>query len=102
MFTRTEINGGRIRIRVAEEDGKAIIDVTDSGPGIPADARERIFDRFYRATTSATGTGLGLSLARGAVEANGGRLTLEASGPSGSTFRITLPRAKALPRRAVG
>jgi heavy metal sensor kinase len=95
-------NGGRIRIRVAEEDGKAIVEVTDSGPGIPADARERIFDRFFRATTSATGAGLGLSLARGAVEASGGRLTLEASGPSGSTFRITLPRAKALPRRAVG
>ena len=93
-------SGGRIRIRVAEEDGRALIDVSDSGPGIPPEARDRIFDRFYRATTSATGAGLGLSLARGAVEANGGRLTIEASGPSGSTFRISLPRARALPKRA--
>jgi heavy metal sensor kinase len=92
--------GGRVRIRVAEEDGQALIDVTDSGPGIAADAREKIFDRFFRGTTSATGTGLGLSIARGAVEANGGRLTLEASGPSGSTFRITLPRAVVVHQRA--
>jgi signal transduction histidine kinase len=38
------------------------------------------------------GAGLGLSIAKGAVEANGGRLTLEESGPTGSTFRITIPR----------
>ncbi|MGE0444296.1 MAG: sensor histidine kinase [Vicinamibacterales bacterium] len=93
--------GGRIRIRLAEERGQAIVDVSDTGPGIPVDARERIFDRFFRATTGATGTGLGLSLARGAVEATGGRLTLESSGPSGSTFRITLPRATLARRVAV-
>jgi heavy metal sensor kinase len=92
---------GRIRIRLAEESGQATIDVSDTGPGIPADARDRIFDRFYRATTNATGTGLGLSLARGAVEANGGRLTLETTGPTGSTFRITLPRATTARRVAV-
>lgn len=93
--------GGRIRIRLAEEGGQAIVEVSDTGPGVPVDARERIFDRFFRATTNATGTGLGLSLARGAVEATGGRLTLESSGPSGSTFRITLPRAAAARRVAV-
>ena len=93
--------GGRILIRLAEEGGHAIIDVSDTGPGIPSDARDRIFDRFYRATTNATGTGLGLSLARGAVEANGGRLTLEATGATGSTFRITLPRAITARRVAV-
>ncbi len=87
--------GGRIRIRVAEEGERAVAEVIDSGSGIPADARDRIFDRFFRATTSATGTGLGLSIARGAVEASGGRLTLESSGPSGSTFRIALPRVPA-------
>jgi signal transduction histidine kinase len=94
-------SGGRIRIRLAEEPGQATIDVSDTGPGIPSDARDRIFDRFYRATTNATGTGLGLSLARGAVEANGGRLTLESTGPTGSTFRITLPRATTARRVAV-
>jgi heavy metal sensor kinase len=89
--------GGSIRIEAAETGGHAVIDVTDSGPGITGEARERIFDRFYRATTSATGTGLGLSLARGAVEANGGRLTLESSDAAGSRFRITLPLARSGP-----
>ena len=89
--------GGRIRIAVAEAGTSAIVDVSDDGPGITGEARERIFDRFYRATTGATGTGLGLSIARGAVEANGGRLTLESSDDRGSRFRITLPRAAPTP-----
>ena len=84
---------GRVRIRVGEERGRVVADVSDSGPGIPMAARERIFDRFYRASSAAAGTGLGLSVARGAVEANGGELTLVSTGPSGSTFRIALPPA---------
>jgi signal transduction histidine kinase len=64
--------------------------------------RGRIFDRFYRVSgTGVAGTGLGLSIARGAVEASGGRLTLEEqTGPAGSTFRITLPAARQEHRRA--
>ena len=87
--------GGRTRIRVAEARGEATIDVIDTGPGIPPADQPHIFDRFYRAahTTGARGTGLGLSIAKGAVEANAGRLTLESSDASGSTFRIHLPRA---------
>ena len=71
------------------------LDVVDSGKGIAAVARERIFDRFFRATQDGgtTGAGLGLSIARGAVEANGGLLTLVSSGEEGSVFRVTLPRA---------
>jgi heavy metal sensor kinase len=94
--------GGRIRIRVAEEADEATLDVIDSGGGIDAAARDRIFDRFYRAATGTTGAGLGLSIAKGAVEANGGRLTLAASGADGSTFRIALPRASRTLRRAAG
>ena len=61
--------------------------------GRPDHAREHIFDRFYRIDGSeVVGTGLGLSLARGGVEAIGGRLTLEQTGPEGSTFRIAIPR----------
>ena len=94
--------GGHIRIRVWEAADHAMIDVIDSGAGIDPSARERIFDRFYRAADSGTtGAGLGLSIAKGAVEAAGGRLTLVASGPTGSTFRITLPRAMKTLRRAV-
>jgi len=97
--------GGRIRICVAEGADAATLDVIDSGGGIDAAARARIFDRFYRvAHTSdgAPGAGLGLAIAKGAVDATGGRLTLAASGPDGSTFRIALPRAARTLRRAAG
>jgi len=84
---------GQIRLSLSETPSMAVMDVTDTGPGVPADARDRIFDRFYRSDGSkASGAGLGLSLARGAIEAIGGRLTLERSGSGGSTFRITLPK----------
>jgi heavy metal sensor kinase len=94
--------GGRIRIRVAELSGEAVVDVIDSGSGIEPSSRDRIFDRFYRAADSNTpGAGLGLSIAKGAVEATGGRLSLAASDIGGSTFRIALPRAARARRRAV-
>ena len=89
--------GGRIMIRVAETPRDVVLDVIDTGPGIDGDARTRIFDRFYRDATvtgATAGTGLGLSIAKGAVEANAGRLTLESSAVSGSTFRMTLPSAR--------
>jgi signal transduction histidine kinase len=72
-----------------------MIDVVDRGPGIPAGARDHIFDRFYRASGAADviGTGLGLSISKSAVETTGGSLTLARSDQDGSTFRITLPRA---------
>jgi heavy metal sensor kinase len=96
--------GGRISIRVRQTVKDAVIDVVDSGSGIPEDARARIFDRFYRVEDGGPthGAGLGLSIAKGAVEANGGRLTLESSGPFGSTFRITMPRAFSERQRAAG
>ena len=84
-----------IIIRVRDTAEHAIVDVIDRGPGVPAAARDRIFDRFFRANTSpadVAGTGLGLSIAKSAVETVGGTLTLEQSDQSGSTFRITLPR----------
>ena len=91
--------GGRIAVRVSTSgDGMAVLDVSDTGPGIPVDLRPRVFDRFYRADQSRSrenggGTGLGLSIARWAVEVNGGQLTLESSDGPGATFRITLPVA---------
>jgi heavy metal sensor kinase len=88
---------GRIAVRVSTAaEGMAVLDVSDTGPGIPPDLRPRVFDRFYRADRSRSrenggGTGLGLSIARWAVEVNGGQLTLENSEGAGATFRITLP-----------
>jgi signal transduction histidine kinase len=84
---------GRVRLRLSETASLAVVDVIDSGPGVPPHARSHIFDRFYRIDgTEVVGTGLGLSLARGGVEGIGGRLTLEDTGPEGSTFRIAIPK----------
>ena len=92
---------GRVRIRIAETPQEAVVEVIDSGPGIASDARERIFDRFYRENDSnGSGSGLGLSLAKGAVEALGGHLTLANTGATGSAFRISLPRRMSVGRPA--
>jgi len=75
--------------------GDAVIAVQDTGPGIAAVHRERIFERFYRVDDARSrdtgGIGLGLSIARWAVEANGGRIDLESEEGRGTLFRIVLP-----------
>ena len=88
--------GGEIRIRVADLRESAQIEVSDTGPGIPPELQARIFDRFYRGSREpgATGAGLGLAIAKQAVEANGGHLMVVSAGTAGSTFRITLPYAR--------
>ena len=87
---------GQIDIRVAQTPAGTTIDVSDTGSGIPAELRSRIFDRFYRVDKARSrengGTGLGLAIAKWAVEVNGGQLTLESKDEAGSTFRITLPQ----------
>jgi heavy metal sensor kinase len=82
-------DGSDIHIEVTSEADHAILEVTDAGTGIPPERRAGIFDRFVRGGDG-TGWGLGLSIARWAVEANGGQLTYEPRS-GGSTFRITLP-----------
>jgi hypothetical protein len=75
-----------------------VFEVSDTGPGIAAEMQTRVFDRFYRdgvpLAGEGAGSGLGLSIAKWAVEANGGELRLMPA-PVGSTFRVTLPRATA-------
>ena len=86
--------GSTITLRVDAADSQATLSVADQGPGIAAEHRERIFDRFYRIDEGRAremgGTGLGLAIAKWAVEANGGRLVLAGDGP-GSVFTIVLP-----------
>lgn len=88
---------GRIAMDVRTEaaDGRVAITIADSGPGIPADDCARVFDRFYRVdsarTRDAGGAGLGLSIAKWAVEANGGRIRLDSVPGTGCTFRLELP-----------
>ena len=87
-------------IRVAAKSavgGEAVIEVEDSGPGIPAADHQRVFERFYRVDPARSrdtgGTGLGLAIARWAVEASGGRIELESVAGRGTLFRVVLPRS---------
>jgi two-component system sensor histidine kinase KdpD len=71
---------------------KLVISITDYGPGIPEAEREHIFEKFYRLPGSASGgTGLGLSVSRGIVEAHGGKMTVENIPGAGACFSILLP-----------
>jgi two-component system, OmpR family, sensor kinase len=71
----------------------AIIEVVDSGPGMPAEQAKRVFERFYRAdpARSRGGTGLGLAIVAGLVEAHGGTVEVDTAPGEGATFRVTLP-----------
>jgi signal transduction histidine kinase len=71
------------------EPGSVLIQVSDSGPGLPQANPERIFDAFY--TTKASGLGMGLSICRSIVEAHGGRLWATPNQPHGTVFSMTLP-----------
>jgi signal transduction histidine kinase len=86
---------GRIRVVAAVRLPDAVLEIHDSGPGIPAEHQARIFDRFYRVdkgrSRDAGGVGLGLSIARWAVEVHGGRIDVESPAAGGSIFRIVLP-----------
>jgi heavy metal sensor kinase len=89
--------GSEVELRVQSSDRDARIDIIDHGPGIPAEHRAKIFDRFYRVDKARSrrlgGSGLGLSIAQWVIQAHGGRLELASTGPGGSTFRVTLPRS---------
>jgi two-component system sensor histidine kinase KdpD len=78
-----------IRVAASAKNGELALSVTDKGPGIPADALARIFDKFFRAPGAATGgTGLGLSIVKGFVEAQHGHV--EAGNPPGGGAAITM------------
>lgn len=86
--------GGRIGLTATVGDGRVVLSVADSGPGVPADLRLRIFDRFAQVPGVAgrrRGTGLGLAFAKLAVEAHGGRIWVEDNPGGGSAFRLEFP-----------
>jgi two-component system sensor histidine kinase KdpD len=87
--------GGRIRIEATPEDGAVLLAVSDTGPGIPPEQRERIFDRFVQGADGgeAGAAGLGLAIVRDIVQAHGGRVHLESEIGKGSRFTLELPRS---------
>ena len=81
--------------RRSRESGRAVVRVTDEGPGVPSDQRERIFDKFHRGSRKGShGFGLGLAISREIVEAHGGRIFVERSTPEGSVFGVELSAAR--------
>lgn len=81
-----------IRLSLKTENGRAVFRISNRGEAIPDADREKIFERFYRATRATEGSGLGLSLAREIARAHGGDLLLESSAPDGTVFRLMLPQ----------
>jgi signal transduction histidine kinase len=82
-------DGGRIELGLAASNGIVRVDVVDSGPGVPPEERDRIFDAFI--SNDVNGTGLGLPIARELALALGGRIDLEPAPGGGSRFRLVLP-----------
>ncbi|MGE4092308.1 MAG: sensor histidine kinase [Candidatus Binatia bacterium] len=85
--------GGHVEIRLCQQEQEASLAVKDTGPGIPAEEQERIFDRFYRSDLARTrsGAGLGLAIARSIVLLHDGRISVESTLGTGSIFHVVLP-----------
>jgi signal transduction histidine kinase len=82
---------GRIVVRVARVDDRATVEITDSGPGIPADTLERVFDPFF--TTKQRGSGLGLTVCAGIAAAHRARLRAANAIDGGARFTVDFPLA---------
>jgi signal transduction histidine kinase len=88
--------GGIVRLCAGRSGSAYHMDVSDTGIGVPPSDRDRIFDRFFRgdgarASSNASGAGIGLAISRWVARSHGGDIVLLESSPSGSTFRVMLP-----------
>jgi signal transduction histidine kinase len=87
---------GVVRLGLSRRDGEYLLSVSDTGPGIPAEARDHVFERFYRADKARSraedgGAGLGLAIARWIAQAHDGDLQIADSDGTGATFIVRLP-----------
>ena len=91
--------GGKASIHVSERDGRAVVTVSDTGIGIPAEDQSRVFERFYRVDKSHSkeigGTGLGLSIVKHGVALHGGEVELDSAPGRGTTVRLLFPKSAA-------
>ncbi|WP_238569883.1 sensor histidine kinase [Thermus thermophilus] len=96
--------GGRVRVRLLVGRDRYGIAVADTGPGIPKEEQDKVFEPFYRASTrgEVEGTGLGLALVKRVLEAHGGEVCLRSRLGRGSTFLLLLPRPRPGQRAPVG
>lgn len=89
--------GATVRIAVEAAGNEALLRISDAGPGIAPEDLSHVFERFYRADQARgvgeprSGSGIGLTIARELLAANGGRISVERTGPDGTTFLIALP-----------
>jgi signal transduction histidine kinase len=90
--------GGEVVVALRDEPTGAVLEVRDSGPGIPAGELPQVFDRFFRGTNvgeaRASGSGLGLAIARSIVEMHGGTIEVASVVGAGATFTVRLPRGE--------
>jgi signal transduction histidine kinase len=97
-YARPETANPRFTVRGRVDGAAVVLTFEDDGPGIPADAHERVFEPFHRQpgaeSSNVRGSGLGLALARRIAVLHGGALRISAASPGGTTFELTLPRAR--------
>ena len=87
--------GGRVEVRLSAEGDAAVLEVEDSGLGIPEAEQAQLFERFFRSSTATEhaipGTGLGLTITKAIVDRHGGRIEVESAEGAGTTVRVRLP-----------
>jgi len=90
--------GGAVRLKVAADGGSAVLEVVDTGPGIPGPDQPHVFERFYRGDPSRNrntgGTGLGLSICKAIVDRAGGEIHIDSLPDIGTAVMVILPVAR--------
>jgi signal transduction histidine kinase len=90
-YTRSEAEDKFIKVDILVSQENASITIADNGDGIPEEHMPKIFDMFFRGSEKATGSGLGLYIARQAADALGGTISVESNQNQGTVFTVTLP-----------
>jgi two-component system phosphate regulon sensor histidine kinase PhoR len=89
--------GGKVMLRLSQRGGEAVLEVSDTGIGIPSESIPRIFERFYRVDKGRAreegGTGLGLAIVKHVAQSHGGQVEVESRAGRGSKFTVRLPIA---------